>query len=118
MTNANGNTVSVTGYDPLGNITGVTDGGDTFTYTYQRWDDGGEKLVSAAITRGGATIQQADYTYYGQSDQGKQAGDDGDPKQVRVYQDAGTGGGLREVNGSYYGYAYERDQNYQPYPGI
>lgn len=94
VTDADGNQIKVTEYDPLGNPLTVTQGSDLFTYQYT---EGGaaEQLDYVTLTRGSTVIAKAQYTYSGT----------GDLKQVRVstYNDASSQ--LAETGGSYYRYS-------------
>ena len=110
VTDADNNTIIVTGYDWLGNTTRVTEGSDVFTYAYTRVGDDAERLTSVSLARNGYTIAQAQYTYYSGDDDatngndGYYDGDDGDLEQVRVSTSDLNLAPLQEVGGSYYRY--------------
>ena len=104
VTDANGNTITVTQYDTLGNTTQVTEGNDVFTYTYDSVDDYAERLRSVSLARNGQIIVEAQYTYYSADDPDDENGSDGDLEQVRVSTSAGYSSPLQEVDGSYYRY--------------
>ena len=105
LTDADGNQVTVpaSGYDVLGNITEMDHGGNVFTLQYTPTGTSSERLEKVTITHSGTTIADATYAYYGANDP-QNNGNDGDLKSVNVRQDAGNGGGLTSVAGSYYRY--------------
>jgi hypothetical protein len=63
ITDVNGNTASVNGYDSLGNILSVIHGGDTFTYSYVD-ATATELLQKVKLARSGYVVQEVDYVYY------------------------------------------------------
>ena len=103
VTDADGNTITVTQYDSLGNTTEVTEGSDVFSYTYDSVADYEERLASVSLVRNGHTIAEAQYTYY-TADDPSDNGNDGDLQQVRVSTSAGYSSPMQEVDGSYYRY--------------
>ena len=109
VTDANGNTITVTGHDELGNTTQVTEGDDVFTYAYASVGDYAERLTSVSLARNGQTIAQAEYTYCAVDDP---SGAGADLKQVRVWTSASNRAPLQEVDGSYYRYLSNAFSNF------
>jgi YD repeat-containing protein len=102
VTDADGNTMTVTKYDYLGNVAQVTAGSDVFTYAYTLVTNTTEELNSVTQARSGHVVAKAQYTYYGANDPNGKAGD---LKQVRVWTSSSGTAPLQEIAGSYYRYA-------------
>jgi autotransporter-associated beta strand protein len=103
ITDAYGNTITVGGYDRLGNITEVTAGSDDFTYSYASAGNNFERLTSVSVADLFHVVALAKYSYYAANDASGNGGE-GDLKQVRVWTSASLSAPLQEVSGSYYRY--------------
>ncbi len=101
VTDADGNTITVTQYDTLGNTVLVSEGSDLFTYAYTAAGNYAELLTSLSVSRNRQIIANIQYAYCGMNDP---YGDAGDLKQVRVWTCASSTSSLQEVDGSYYRY--------------